>query len=72
MDLKSRFQNVQETVQSLEHKDWWIKGRKIAVTGVFLLLIYYSATSIAASSIRFSLSSTMASRSTLGSPSKRS
>ncbi len=48
MNLKSRFQDAQESVQSLEEKDWWIKGRKVVVTGLLLLLIYYSATSVAA------------------------
>lgn len=48
MNLKSRFQDARESVQSLEEKDWWIKGRKVVVTGLLLLLIYYSATSVAA------------------------
>ncbi|GJL61787.1 MAG: MexH family multidrug efflux RND transporter periplasmic adaptor subunit [Nitrospirales bacterium] len=48
MNLKSRIQDARESVQSLEEKEWWIKGRKVVVTGLLLLLIYYSATSVAA------------------------
>ena len=46
--VKSRFQNIRESIRSREYNEWWIKGRKIVVTGVLLFLIYYSATSIAA------------------------
>ena len=48
MNVKSRFENIRESIQSREQHDWWIKGRKIVVTGVLLFLIYYSATSVAA------------------------
>jgi len=48
MNLKSRFQNVRESVQALEENAWWVKLRKMVVTGVLLGLIYYSATSVAA------------------------
>jgi len=48
MNVKSRFQNIRESIRSREQNDWWIKSRKIVVTGVLLFLIYYSATSIAA------------------------
>ncbi|HBP87633.1 MAG TPA: efflux RND transporter periplasmic adaptor subunit [Nitrospirales bacterium] len=48
MNLKNRFQNIRESVQTLEGSEWWVKIRKIVVTGVLLFLIYYSATSVAA------------------------
>ncbi|MCA9469835.1 MAG: hypothetical protein KC643_30925, partial [Nitrospira sp.] len=48
MNLKSRLQAVRESAQFLDQKGWWIRGRKIAVTGLLLMLIYYSATSVAA------------------------
>jgi len=48
MKVKSQFQHILESIQSREHNDWWIQGRKVVVTGVLLFLIYYSATSIAA------------------------
>lgn len=48
MNLKSRLQAVRESAQFLDQKGWWIRGRKIAVTGLLLVLIYYSATSVAA------------------------
>ena len=34
MNVKSRFQNIRESIRSREQNDWWIKGRKIVVTGV--------------------------------------
>ncbi|MDR4483945.1 MAG: efflux RND transporter periplasmic adaptor subunit [Nitrospirales bacterium] len=48
MNLKSRFQGARDSVHALDQKGWWIRGRKIAVTGLLLMLIYYSATSVAA------------------------
>lgn len=48
MNLNSRFQTVRGSLRSLEQKDWWIRVRKAVVTGALLLLIYYSATSVAA------------------------
>ena len=48
MNVKTRFQHIRESIQSREQNDWWIKGRKVVVTGVLLFLIYYAATSIAA------------------------
>lgn len=46
--LEKGFTGQQEPPPSLEQNVWWIKIRKIVVTGVLLYLIYYSATSIAA------------------------
>ncbi len=48
MNVTSRFENIRESIQSRERNNWWIKGRKVVVTGVLLFLIYYAATSIAA------------------------
>jgi len=48
MNLKSRVQNIRESMQTLEEHEWWVKLRKMVVTGVLLGLIYYSATSVAA------------------------
>ncbi|GJL53008.1 MAG: MexH family multidrug efflux RND transporter periplasmic adaptor subunit [Nitrospirales bacterium] len=48
MNLKNRFQNVRASLQTLEENDWWIKIRKLVVTGMLLVVIYYSANSVAA------------------------
>lgn len=48
MRVKHRLQAMWQSTQSLDHKGWWIRGRKVVVTGLLLVLIYYSATSVAA------------------------